>query len=103
MFKVICKIWQFIVKIFKMVVDAIVEVLGFVLKAVMQLGSELWRGLFGSGGFGIGGLVGLIGMGLLGWWLWGVYSDKKENEEQREHELELARISRGAYEGTDYA
>lgn len=86
MFKVICKIWMFLVKLFKAVIDAIVDVLGTVLQAVLTMTGQIWTSVFGDRGKGIGSIIiaGLLGYGA--WKLWGWYSDKKEKDEEIERD-----------------
>lgn len=92
MFKVLCKIWQFLVKVLKVIVDTVIEVLGFVIKSFVSLVKEIW----GPGGtWGITGILGLAALGLLGWYLFGVLMDSQKEKRAHERAKELAMMTYG--------
>lgn len=83
MFKVLCKIWTFILKVFRMVLDGVVEALGLVLKAISSILGQIWDTV-GGDGLGFKTILLLAGLGLAGYWLYGVYAEKKEKEEEQD-------------------
>lgn len=97
MFKVLCKIWRFIAKLLKMVLDVIVDILSFALSALIELTGELWDAVFGSDGLGIKGILLLVGLGLGAWWLMGAAKEEDDKRKDRDTILQAARISGGAY------
>jgi len=81
----LCKIWNFFSKLFKAIVDLIVDMVRSIADAVLDLVSDV----FGTSGLGSWLIIGALAVA--GYYAWGAISKKNKENELLEAQAEAIR------------